>query len=103
MYYGPKDKNIESEPGCNKPAICLKQEDWDDCVFSHVIFGEPCTLRLFSYNKKAILYIIGTILRLVKIIYIKMGLGNLRDQQFIFTRLRKLGVWILAYFTNKMG
>lgn len=103
MYYGPKDKNIEPEPGCNKPAICLKQEDWDDCVFGHVIFGESCTLRLFSYNKKAILCIIGTILRLVKIIYIKMGQGNLRDQQFIFTRLRKLGVWILAYFTNKMG
>lgn len=32
MYYGPKDKNVEPEPGCKKSAICLKQGDWADCV-----------------------------------------------------------------------
>jgi hypothetical protein len=73
VYYGTKDKNVEPEPESKKPTTCLKPEDWDDHVSSHFVSADPCTLRLFSYKRKnkAILYSIGMMLKILKIIYIK--------------------------------
>lgn len=73
MYYGIKDKNVELELESKKLIICLKLEDWDDYVFSYFVFVDFCIFRLFSYKRKnkVILYFIGMMLKILKIIYIK--------------------------------
>lgn len=45
----------------------------------------------------------GTILRLIKAIYMKEEFMKKKNHQFIFTKLRKLGAWNLVYFKNTMG
>lgn len=70
MFSGPKGKNVKPEPECKKRTSFLKPDDWAHHGFIHVISGESCTLRLFSCQKSNIV-LYGTILRLIKAIYMK--------------------------------